>query len=81
MGHIIFYRGYPLPGNLIPVRAAALFLDMDQPPFQVHIVEIYVSDCRPTHAGFGLPGITLDAAVLRHEARAGANGGAVGESA
>lgn len=27
-GHIILDRGYPLPRNLIPVRAAALFIDI-----------------------------------------------------
>ena len=31
---------------------AALFLDIDQTPFKVHIVEIDVSDRRPAHAGF-----------------------------
>ena len=34
------------------MRAATLFLDIDQAFFKVHIVKIDVSDRRPAHAGF-----------------------------
>ncbi len=50
--HIILDRGYPISRYLIPMRAAALFFNIDQTSFKIHIRKINASNRRPLHAGF-----------------------------